>query len=209
MGHLPELVVADLDPKLTPRKAGRRLFRLHANGVDADAFNPGYGRGRFHPIEDEAGKVIPTLYAADRINGALSESVFRDITAAGGRVHREELRTLVLSRLIQQTDLQLIDLTGLALRRLGLTRVQLLDAPPRHYRETARWAEALHRACPAAHGLMWVSRQFDTSKVMVLFGDRIADMVLRDAENSESLYGGRGFQRVCEAAALGNITVID
>lgn len=181
---------------------------MHSNGVDASTFNPGYGRGRFHPIQSADDEAIPTLYAADKINGALSESVFRDITA-GGRVHREDLRPLLLSRLIQETELQLIDLTGLALRRLGLTRAQLIEAPPRLYRDTARWAEALHSACPAAHGLMWVSRQFDTAKAIVLFGDRVAERVLRDEENSEPLHRGRGFQRVCQAAALANITVID
>ena len=56
---------------------------------------------------------------------------------------------------------------------------------------------------------MWVSRQFDTAKVIALFGDRVAERLLRDEENSEPLHRGRGFQRMCEAAALANITVID
>lgn len=208
MGPVPIPDVSDLDPKLATWKAGRRLFRVHSEGVAANTFHPGYGRGRFHPIRSAAARAIPTLYAADKINGALSESVFRDITA-DGRVHREDLRPLLLSRLIQETELQLIDLTGLAIRRLGLTRAELIEAPPRQYRDTARWAEALHGACPVAHGLMWVSRQFDTAKAIVLFGDRVAERSLRDEENSEPLHRGRGFQRVCEAAALANVTVVD
>lgn len=209
MEPLPEPPISNLDPKLTIWKAGRRLFRVHTHKVDADAYNPGYGRGRFHPIRDANGNAIPTLYAADRIQGALSESVFRDVTSATGRIHRDDLQALLLSRLVQQSDLKLINLTGLALRRLGLTRVQLIEAPPRHYSHTARWAEALHRCCPDAQGLMWVSRQSDTSKVIVLFGDRVADHALENAEASESLYRGRGFQRICEAAALADITVVD
>lgn len=205
--ELPEPVVASLQPATTTWKAGRRLFRVHGR-QGANAFNPGYGRGRSHPIPDGHGRPVPTLYAADRIAGALSETLFRDVTASGGRIHRADLESLRLSRLVLQADLRLVDLTGLALRRLGLTRGQLLEAPARCYRQTARWAEALHEACSIAHGLMWVSRQFDTARTVVLFGDRVGDAVLRPAGSVEPLHRGRGFRRVCEAAGIANITVI-
>ena len=207
MEPLPEPVAADLDPATTTWRAGRRLFRVHGD-TPANAFNPGYGRGRFHPIRDRQRQPVPTLYAADRIAGALSETLFRDVTASGGRIHRADLDSLCLSRLVLEADLRLIDLTGLALRRLGLTRRQLIEAPARCYRDTARWAEALHQACAVAHGLMWVSRQFDTAKAVLLFGDRVDHTVLRPTGPVEPLYRGRGFQRVCEAAGHANVAVI-
>ena len=145
----------DLAPLLTTWQAGRKLFRVHSRDLPCDAFNPGYGQGQFHPINDRYGNPIPTLYAAGGIDGALSETVFRNVTAAGGRVHRSDLEPLVLSRLLVAQDVKLVDLTGLALRRLGLTRSQLIDAPPRQYAYTRRWAETLHRASPDAHGLIW------------------------------------------------------
>lgn len=204
---LPEPVVAGLQPATTTWRAGRRLFRVHGRQA-ANEFNPGYGRGRFHPVRDGRREPIPTLYAADRIAGALSETVFRDVTASGGRIHRADLESLRLSRLVLEADVRLVDLTGLALRRLGLTRGQLIEAPARCYRTTARWAEALHDACSFAHGLVWVSRQFDTAKAVVLFGDRVDDAVLRPAGSIEPLHRGRGFRRVCEAAGRANVAVI-
>ena len=208
MERLPEPVVANLQPATTTWKADQILFRVHG-GTPANTFNPGYGCGRFHPIRDRRGEPIPTLYASDMIDGALSEMLFRGgVTASSGSIHRTDLESLFLSRLVSETDLQLVDLTGLALRRLGVTRDQLIEAPERCYRDTARWAEALHEAGANAHGLTWVSRQCDTSKSVVLFGDRIDASVLRPAEPAEPLHRGRGFRRVCEAAGRANVAVI-
>ena len=208
MEPLPEAPPADaLDPATTTWSAGRRLFRVH-DASPANAFNPGYGRGRFHPIRNRRGESIPTLYAADEIDGALSESVFRGVTGSGGSIRRADLGPFRLSRLVLETDLRLVDLTALALRRLGLTREQLIHAPERLYRETAGWAEALHEAESSAHGLTWVSRQCDTARVVVLFGDRVDASRLRPDGPAEPLHGGRGFRRVCEAAGRANIAVI-
>ena len=198
---------AALDPATTTWSARRRLFRVHG-ASPVNAFNPGYGRGRFHPLRDSRGESIPTLYAADEVDGALSESVFRDITGSGGHIHRADLDPLRLSRLLLEVDLRLVDLTGLALRRLGLTRVQLIEAPARFHGKTARWAEALHEACASAQGLTWVSRQLDTARAVVLFGDRVDASRLRPDGPTEPLGGGRGFRRVCAAAARANIAVI-
>ena len=197
----------NLRPATTIWKTGRSLFRVHGR-TPANTFNPGYGCGRFHPIHDRRGEPIPTLYASDEIDGALSEVLFRSVTASGGGIHRSGLESLFLSRLVSKTDLQLVNLTGLALRRLGVARAQLIEAPERCYRDTARWAEALHQADADAHGLMWVSRQCDTARAVVLFGDRIGASVLRPAEPAEPLHRGRGFERVCEAAGRANVAVI-
>lgn len=208
MEPLPEAPpAATLDPATTIWRVGRHLYRVH-DASPANAFNPGYGRGRSHPLGDRRGEPIPTLYAADAIDGALSESVFRSVNASGRRIHRADLEPLRLSRLVLDADLRLVDLTGLALRRLGLTRGQLIEAPEWLYRSTARWAEALHEAESTAHGLLWVSRQCDTAKAVVLFGDRVEASWLRADGPAESLHGGRGFRRVCEAAGRANIVVI-
>ncbi len=161
MEPLPEPPpAATLDPATTTWSAERRLYRVHGSEWAANDFNTGFGRGRFHPIWNHRGKSIPTLYAADGVDGALSETVFRGVGGSGGRIHGADLEHLRLSRLVLDADLQLVDLTGLALHRLGrLKRRQLLEAPEWLYRETARWAEALYEAQSTAHGLLWVSRQ--------------------------------------------------
>ena len=208
MEPLPEPPpAAGLDPATETWSAGRPLFRVH-DASAANGFNPGHGRGRFHPLRNRRGESIPTLYAADEIDGALSETVFRGVRGPGGRIHRADLEPLRLSRLALQADLRLVDLTGLALRRLGLTRGQLLEAPERLWWKTARWAEALHEADPNACGLLWVSRQCDTARAIVLFGDRVDPSRLRPDGPAELLRAGRGFQRVCEAAGRANIVVI-
>lgn len=174
----------------------------------ANEFNPGLGRGRFHPLQNRRRDSIPTLYAADEIDGALSETVFRGARGSGGRIHLADLERQHLSRLVLEKDLLLVNMTGLALRSLGLTRGQLLEAPERLWGTTARWAEALHDAESSAHGLLWISRQCDTAKVVVLFGDRVDTSWLRPDGPPEALHIGRGFQRVCEAARRANIAVI-
>ena len=208
MEPLPEPPpAAGLDPATTTWSAGRPLFRVHG-ASSANAFNPGHGRGRFHPLRDGRGESIPTLYAADEIDGALSETVFRGVRGSDGRIHRADLQPWRLSRLVLDADLQLVDLTGLALRRLGLARGQLIEAPERLWRETAGWAEALHEACRVAHGLLWISRQCDTATAVVLFGDRVDESWLRPDGLAEALHRGRGFRRVCDAAGRANIAVI-
>jgi len=103
----------------------------------------------------------------------------------------------------------LIDLTGLSLRSLGLTRANLIEPNENFYQETARWAEALYEHAPKAHGMVWVSRQFDTSKSILLFGDRVDASWLTDLSSAEALDRGRGFKRVLEAATQAGITVVE
>lgn len=208
MEPLPEPPpAAELNPVTTTWSAEQRLFRVHGDRP-ANQFNPRFGRGRFHPLRNRQRDWIPTLYAADKIDGALSETVFRGVGSSGGRVHRADLGSLRLSQLVLEADLRLVDMTGLALRRLGLTRGQLLEAPERLWATTARWAEALHEAESSAHGLLWISRQCDTASAVVLFGDRVDTSWLRPASGPEALHVGPAFQRVCEAAERANITVI-
>lgn len=195
-----------LDPYVAPFNA-KRLFRVHPLKYDANSFNLGLGKGRFHPIFDQLRISIPTLYASDKINGALSETVFRNKTS-GDVVYQAELIDKNLSRISCQKELRLIDLTGNYIKRLKITRVQLLESEEEYYDVTARWAEALHQACPKAHGIKWVCRQFDTAKSILLFGDRVKQSQLKDLKKSESLEKGNGLRHVLKAAAEAKITVI-
>jgi hypothetical protein len=52
---------------------------------------------------------------------------------------------------------------------------------------TRKWAEAIHRQCPQVQGLSWVSRQDDSARAVVLFGDRVSESALRPDSDSHSL----------------------
>ena len=197
-----------LNPKIKVWKAKRRLFRVHARKYLPDSFNLGRGSGRFHPIIDKNGNQIPTLYASDQINGALAETVFRDLFA-GDNVYYRQLEGQRLSRLEQSKALSLVDLTGFGLKKLRLTRANLLEPDEDYYKETAAWAEALHTAAPNAQGMIWVSRQFDKASSILLFGDRIKPHTLKDLKVTEKLNKGRGLNLVKKAALLADITVVD
>ena len=200
---------AALDPLLMSWKAGRRLYRVHSERHSPTAFNPGAGRpGRFHPIKTEAGRTIPTLYAADRINGALSETVFHSLVA-GGVVLRGELGHRYISEIELAEDISLADLTGHGLRRLGLTRSELLESGPAYYAATAKWASALHGSDDNIAGLLWVSRQFDTSKALVAFADRLGPDPFVVRSEPRSLYRGAGYRWVQRAASDAGITVVE
>ena len=173
-------------------------------------FNPGRGGrlGRFHPIRSAQGNPIPTLYASDQIDGALSETVFHDIVA-GGVILRAELATRCLARVELARDITIADLSGHGLRRLGLDRSQLLETGARSYAHTARWAEVIHRSNDVVDGIIWVSRQFDTARALLAFGDRLEknDFALIGAP--ERLDRGQGYRRAQEAASAAGITIVE
>ena len=54
-----------------------------------------------------------------------------------------------------------------------MPKEELIASPARAYMKTARWAEALHRQFKDVDGLMWMSRQRDRDRALVLFGDRV------------------------------------
>ncbi|WP_253074159.1 RES family NAD+ phosphorylase [Pseudomonas brassicacearum] len=85
--------------------------------------------------------------------------------------------------------LHLVDLSSVPLRKLGVTRKRLIDTEKDQYPATRKWAEAIHRQCPDAQGLYWVSRQDDSARAVVLFGDRIPDGALHPQGASRSLTG--------------------
>ena len=175
---------------LTSLTKGAVLHRVHQSKYQADQFNPGVqGNARFSPIEDEHGTPIPTLYAGTTMECALMEAVFHDVphTAGFKSFDKGKLAGQVHSTVQVQQELQLFDLASVPLRKLGVTRKQLIDTEKDQYPATRRWAEAIHRQCPQAQGLSWVSRQDDSARAVVLFGDRIPDAALRSEGNSRSL----------------------
>ena len=166
------------------------LHRVHEDLYKADQFNPGQkGNARFSPIRDAKGDLIPTLYAAATFEGAAMESVFHDVSHAPGFKHydKRKLEGQLHSEVKVKRDLKLADLSSVPLRKLGVQRKQLIDTEKDQYPATRRWAEAIHAEHPDIQGLSWISRQDDSARAVMLFGDRLPKGVLQQVGASRSL----------------------
>lgn len=166
------------------------LHRVHQDLYKADQFNPSLkGNARFSPIRDAGGNSIPTLYAAVTFEAAAMESVFRDVAHVPGFKHydKRKLEGHLHSRVKVKHALKLADLGSVALRKMGVQRKQLIDTEKDQYPATRRWAEAIHMQHPDIQGLSWISRQDDSARAVVLFGDRIPKGALQQVGDSRSL----------------------
>lgn len=167
---------AKLNPRVTVWKAEAAFLRVHRLAFGPGQFNGGGSgvQGRFHFFNDAAGTMVPIFYAADTEDGAIAETLFRDIRG-GGVMLRGRLAGLALARLTPVRDLKLIELHGFGLKRLGLHPNELTSTDASEYPRTVAWAEAFHAAVPEADGLVWMSHQFNTSRALMLFGDRMRE----------------------------------
>lgn len=166
------------------------LHRVHQDLYKADQFNPGLkGNARFSPIRDAKGDSIPTLYAAATFDAAAMESVFHDVSHAPGFKHydKRKLEGQLHSEVKVKRELKLADLSSVPLRKLGVQRKQLIDTEKDQYPATRRWAEAIHAQYPDVQGLSWISRQDDSARAVMLFGDRISKGALQQVGDSRSL----------------------
>jgi hypothetical protein len=107
--------------------------------------------------------------------------VLLSIKQIAGKVH---------SMFTPKVDLKLIDLSTVALRRLGVDRAHLIDSKKWHYPETRPWAERLYAQHRDAQGLRWTSRQDDSAQTMIPFGTRVKPADLMVADPSTSLLNG-------------------
>jgi hypothetical protein len=181
---------ASLD--VTPWTLSRRqtLHRIHLDVYVCAQFNPGLrGNARFSPIRNAAGQSIPTLYAAATFDAAAMESVFHDVAHAPGYKHydKRKLQGQLHSSLQVTRDLTLADLGSVALRKLGVPRKQLIDTEKDQYPKTRAWAQAIHAQHQNIQGLSWISRQDDSARAVMLFGDRIPVALLQQVGASRSL----------------------
>jgi hypothetical protein len=201
-----------LRPILQTWGSGRPFVRCHHIRFGATEFNPGLGlAGRFHPFADGESRKVPSLYAADNLDDALSETVFHDVPVRGpGKgVTKLALQPMVVSTLACERELSLVQLYGFGLSRLGLSRAELIETASEEYERTAAWAQALHASDERIDGLLWVSRQNDASLALVLFGDRVARATLQVVEAPQPLYFSPGYDEIQRAAGLAGITIIE
>jgi hypothetical protein len=167
------------------------MHRVHQDRYGATDFNPlRVGNSRFSPIADADGNVIPTIYAASTLDAAAMETVYHDVPFVPGRktVDEKKLYGQMHSQVQVQADLKLADLSAVALRKLGVSKTQLIETQKDQYPRTRLWAEAIYRQHPHIQGLSWVSRQDDAARAVILFGDRIPAGTLTPSTTSRSLW---------------------
>lgn len=186
--------------------SGKPIVRVHNVKFGATEFNPGFGEGRFHPLTD----AVPTLYGSNTLDGALSETVFHDVPISGvfKSIRQSKLVPMLATTISPLRDLTLIQLRGFGLKKLGVTRAQLIDSDADQYVATRQWASTLHHAS-TADGLIWMSRQHDTSEALVLFGDRVARTAFDVIDPPRSLHPpSPGWLEVLRAAESAGITIV-
>jgi len=86
-----------------------------------------------------------------------------------------------------------------------LQRRDLIDTPVGDYPRTREWAFRLH-AETSAYGLLWISRQDDEAKALVLFGDRITESAFGIEIDREPLYEGKHLDALLTLAERLGIT---
>ena len=108
--------------------------------MGATEFNASNVSRRFRPVI-RSGIVVPTLYGADHVHGALSETVFHDVPIRGNgrRILRKALLPMMRLTVIPKRDLPLVWLHGASLRRLRVTHGELIESSSSQYSRTAAW----------------------------------------------------------------------
>lgn len=161
---------ADLDPLIETWPAGKTLHRNYSDRFKVNGFNRGpRPKTRFAFFGDPP---VPVLYAGETEETAVAETLLHDIARAGGRLTPKQYADRLSGALNPTRDLQLAMLHSGGLRRLGLEQTGLTDTDPYYYDHAVRWAQALHENT-ALDGLVWMSRQWNSQRSVMLFGDRV------------------------------------
>lgn len=160
---------ADLASRALPLlrwESGATVVRVHRKVHGPIHFSPGPGKpplGRF----DSASGRFGVLYAAQAFEGAFVETLIRN--PARALISLAEIEARALSVIAIHNEIQLVDLTGPGLSRLGLN-ARFLSGP---YDPCGAWADALHDHPSRPAGIACPSR-FDPSQLCVALFARLA-----------------------------------
>jgi hypothetical protein len=202
-----------LDATLIDWGGAREFHRVHDIAYGGTDFHTNLkGNARFSPILDDEGVIISTLYAGTTLDCALMETIFHDLPFKAGfkPVSKNKVVGKVHSVLVPTGDLRVIDLSTVALHKMGVKRTQLIDTTKAHYPATRRWAQALYKQFPDAQGLRWTSRQDDQAFAVMLFGPRLNASDLAWTGSSASLMPeGLAVSSVVDLATRTGATLVD
>jgi hypothetical protein len=190
--------------------AGAEIVRCGETRYPGDEFYYSSG-ARFSPFRAK-GRPQATLYAATTEQGALSETVFHDISPkTGGVVDYARLGGVSKFTLCTTSDLVLADFTAIGLKRIRQERSEMIDSYPTAYPMTQRWARKVYTSESRWQGITWMSRQDDTSRALVLFGSRVppGTVQVTDPADGIPLNGARIFTAIEGLATKLDILIIN
>jgi len=203
----------ELDATVVLWGKGQEFHRVHDAVYKGNKFNPSRkGNARFSPIRDSDGKIIPTLYAGTSLDCALMETIFHDVPFVAG------FKPLSITKLVgkvhtvftPKVNLKLVDLSSIALRRLGVDRAHLIDTTKWHYSETRMWAERFYGQFGNVQGLRWTSRQDDSAKAVMLFGTRAnSNYLVVSGPSTPLLVGGLATAPVIDLTMRLGVTLVE
>ncbi|MHB1502140.1 MAG: RES domain-containing protein [Candidatus Dormibacteria bacterium] len=121
--------------------------------------------------------VVPVLYGAEGEEAAVAETLVHDQPAVGGRLVPVRYRGRVVSGVVPRRERRLAQLHGGGRHRLGARSANPTDTSAAHYIRTVRWADAI-REDTDLDGIVWMSRQWNNQRAVVLFGDRVGSREL-------------------------------
>jgi hypothetical protein len=176
----------------TVSKSASRLLRVSKY----DSGEPHFGRSannRFDDPDPVAANRFGTCYLAFDAKTAIAETVLHDLMPEAGwfRVAEVELASRYLYR-FEDSDLVLVDLTGVPLKRLGGEASISSEVPPK---TPQLWAKAIHAHPANVDGILYMSRHLNTKKAVILF-DRAASKIT--AKNYTPMLKARGMKRHLE-----------
>lgn len=163
---------SELSPATHIWEAGRPFSRIYHRRRGSLGFNPTGSTGRFRPIRDDKGHIVPTAYAGEDLETALAEGLLRGVEKVESgrrRLYQKQVKNLSIATLVSSADLVLARLHGQGLHRLNLLREDVIDCNTVRYPYTAEWAQALYNCEVPLMGIIWTSRQNDSGKAMVLW----------------------------------------
>jgi hypothetical protein len=200
---------AGFDPLLEMLPSRAFVWRCHSIERDPVEPNSTVSPGRFRPVYDTDGSVVPTCYAADSEDAAIAEGPFHDLPVVAGPKHLARAVTdiLTLSHLTVTRDLSLVSFRRHGLRRVGATQGTLIEPGQLCYPASAAWGQAAYNHESKPDGILWVSRQFPGGAAMLLFWDRCGSAIEQSGA-SLPLAVGRGLELLSRAANAANVVIV-
>ncbi|MGI8873463.1 MAG: RES domain-containing protein [Egibacteraceae bacterium] len=171
---------------------------------------------RWSTIWTGAGDVIPVVHGGADDHAAAAETILRRDRSGlrPRRVRVSKFASWGWSRVTAIRDLRLVLLARGGLKRLGVSRCQLITGGSATYPVTRRWAELHAAALPQVDGLLWGSRQASGRDALLLFGacqsrpGGVARTDLRGEGPHVPLASPPGRDRLFEIGAALEVTIV-
>ena len=174
------------------------LIRIHQRDREPLVFSKSVLGNRFDPLPSPW-DATEVLYCGSLIETAVAETVLRwhDQIEPGSQIILPQslLTARHVARFVPRRPLTIIDATALGLARIREVVARVLSLPEnveRHesadalpedifqcgandYVQTEQWGAWFRTQLPRADGLVWISRQFNLGRCLVLFADRCSE----------------------------------